>query len=316
MRIIFAGTPEFSVPALEAILAAGHEVVAVYTQPDRQAGRGRQTRPGPIKECAQKHGLLIEQPASLKEASTKMKAFSADAMVVVAYGLLLPPEILEIPVHGCLNIHASLLPHWRGAAPIHRAIEAGDKETGITIMQMDSGLDTGDILAQYPVIIEQTDTVELLHDRLADTGAVAITDVLANLAGYQENAVSQENALSSYAKKISKLESDIDWSEDCGVIERRIRAFNPWPGTQTCYRGCKLRILQAECCDESLSAGPGTILSADKSGIRVACGKGVLRIRKLQRPGGKALCAANFLNGMKMDSGTVLENTVNDPGQR
>ncbi|GMR06891.1 MAG: methionyl-tRNA formyltransferase [Gammaproteobacteria bacterium] len=307
MRIIFAGTPEFSVPALQALLATGYDVVAVYTQPDRQAGRGRKTRPGPIKQCAQKHGLVIEQPAKLKDASIKMKAFSADVMVVAAYGLLLPPEILQIPVQGCLNIHASLLPHWRGAAPIHRAIEAGDKETGITIMQVDSGLDTGDILAQYPVIIEQTDTGQQLHDRLADVGATAITNVLSNLAYYQKNAIPQQNELSSYARKISKKESNIDWSEDCEVIERRIRAFYPWPGTQTWYRGIKLRISQAECSDENLTAEPGTILSADKSGIRIACGKGVLRITKLQRPGGKALCAADFLNGMRLDAGAMLE---------
>jgi len=307
MRIIFAGTPEFSVPALEALLTAGFDVVAVYTQPDRQAGRGRKTRPGPIKQCALKHGLVIEQPATLKDAATKMKAYSADVMVVVAYGLLLPPEILQIPLYGCLNIHASLLPRWRGAAPIHRAIEAGDKETGITIMQMDSGLDTGDILAQYPVNIEQTDTGQQLHDRLAGAGATAITDVLSDLAYYQKNATSQQDELSSYARKISKEEGIIDWSEECGVIERRIRAFDPWPGTQTWYRGIKLRISQAQCCDESLPAAAGTILSADRSGIRIACGRGVLLINRLQRPGGKALCAADFLNGMQMDAGAMME---------
>jgi len=307
MRIIFAGTPEFSVPALEAILAAGFDVVAVYTQPDRQAGRGRKTRPGPIKQCALKHGLMIEQPATLKDAAIKMQAYSADVMVVVAYGLLLPPEILQIPHYGCLNIHASLLPRWRGAAPIHRAIEAGDKETGITIMQMDSGLDTGDILAQYPVIIEQADTGQQLHDRLAGAGAVAITDVLSDLAWYQKNAISQRDELSSYARKISKQESTIDWSEECGVIERRIRAFDPWPGTQTWYGRTRLRISQAQCCDESIPAEPGTLLSADKSGIRIACGKGVLLIKKLQRPGSKALSASDFLNGMQLDTGVVLE---------
>lgn len=307
MRIIFAGTPEFSVPALQALLAAGHDVVAVYTQPDRQAGRGRKKRPGPVKQCAQEHGLVIEQPATLKEASAKIKAYAADVMVVVAYGLLLPPEILKIPVYGCLNIHASLLPRWRGAAPIHRAIEAGEKETGITIMQMDAGLDTGDILAKYPVNIEQTDTGQHLHDRLAETGAAAITDVLSKLAYFQKNAVSQRQDASSYARKISKDEGRIDWSENCEVIERRTRAFNPWPGTHTCYKDIKLRISHAECLPENSSAKPGTILSADKSGILIACGKGVLRIKKLQRPGGKALTAADFLNGTRLDTGAVLE---------
>jgi methionyl-tRNA formyltransferase len=307
MRIIFAGTPEFSVPALQALVAAGHEVVAVYTQPDRQAGRGRKTRPGPVKQCAQEHDLVIEQPATLKDASEQIKACAADVMVVVAYGLLLPPKILEIPVYGCLNIHASLLPRWRGAAPIHRAIEAGDKETGITIMQMDAGLDTGDILAKYPVNIEQTDTGQLLHDRLAETGAAAITEVQSKLAHCQKNADPQQQEASSYARKISKDEGHIDWSEDCEVIERRIRAFNPWPGTQTCYNDIKLRLSQAECIPKDSEANPGTILSADRSGILIACGKGVLRINKLQRPGGKALSAADFLNGTRLDAGAVLD---------
>jgi len=307
MRVIFAGTPEFSVPALEALIAAGHEIVAVYTQPDRQAGRGRKTRPGPVKLCAEKHGLIIEQPASLKDAAVRMKEFSADIMVVVAYGIILPDEILRIPKHGCLNIHASLLPRWRGAAPIQRAIEAGDTESGITIMQMDAGLDTGDILATYPVNIEPSETGESLHDRLAATGATAITDVLANLDHYQKNAVPQQSELSSYAKKISTGEANIDWTENCQVLEHRIRAFNPWPGSQAWYKGSKLRIWHAICEEASRQSEPGVILSADKSGIRVACGKGVLNILTLQRPGGKPLSSIDFLNGMKLETGIKLE---------
>ena len=309
MRVIFAGTPEFSVPSLDALISAGHDIVAVYTQPDRQAGRGRKTRPSPVKLCAEKHGLEIEQPVTMKDAAAKMKAFSADIMVVVAYGIILPPEILQIPKHGCLNIHASLLPHWRGAAPIHRAIEAGDTESGITIMQMDAGLDTGDILAAYPVSILPSDTAETLHDKLASTGASAISDVLANLDSYQQSATPQQSELASYARKISRAESSINWNENCKLLQRRIRAFNPWPGSETWYKEIKLRIWQSECENETHQYEPGVIVSADKSAIRVACRDGILRILVLQRPGGKALGVGDFLNGMKLDAGTRLENT-------
>ena len=315
MRVIFAGTPEFSVPALEALITAGHEVVAVYTQPDRQSGRGRKTRPGPVKICAQSHGLVIEQPATMKGAAARMKEFSADVMVVVAYGIILPQEILQIPRYGCLNIHASLLPRWRGAAPIHRAIEAGDNESGITIMQMDTGLDTGDILATYPVKIETSDTGEDLHDRLAALGASAITEVLSKLRHYQKSPTPQQAELASYAKKISRDEADIDWTEDCSLLERRIRAFTPWPGSQTWYQGVKLRVWQAECSNVAHQSVPGVILSADKSGIRVACGRGILQINTLQRPGGKPLRVVDFLNGMSLDTGTKLEPTANGQGQ-
>lgn len=312
MRVIFAGTPEFSVPALEALIAAGHEVVAVYTQPDRQSGRGRKTRPGPVKLCAQEHKLVIEQPITLKDAATRMKEFSADVMVVVAYGIILPTEILQIPKYGCLNIHASLLPRWRGAAPIHRAIEAGDIESGITIMQMDAGLDTGDILAIYPVKIGPFDSAETLHDQLADTGATAIVDVLANLDHFQKNRTAQQGELATYAKKISRNEANIDWTDSCSQIERRIRAFNPWPGAETMYDGIKLRIWQAQCNDETHHYEPGIVLSVDQSGISVACGKGTLQILTLQRPGGKPLGFKDFLNGMKLDAGTKLEPAAND----
>ena len=301
MRVIFAGTPEFSVPALEALIDAGHDVVAVYTQPDRQSGRGRKKRPSPVKLYAQNHGLVVEQPTTRKGAAERMKEFSADVMVVVAYGVILPADILQIPRYGCLNIHASLLPRWRGAAPIQRAIEAGDTESGITIMQMDAGLDTGEILASYPVNIKPSDTAESLHDRLALTGAFAITDVLANLSQYQENSTPQQTELATYAKKVCRDEANIDWTESCEVLERRIRAFNQWPGTLTWYKGIKLRIWHAICDGLSHQPEPGVILSADKSGIRVACGKGILKILTLQRPGGKALGYKDFLNGMPLD---------------
>jgi methionyl-tRNA formyltransferase len=312
MRVIFAGTPEFSVPALEALIDAGHDVVAVYTQPDRQSGRGRKKRPSPVKLYAQNHGLVVEQPTTMKGGAERMKEFSADVMVVVAYGVILPADILQIPRYGCLNIHASLLPRWRGAAPIQRAIEAGDTESGITIMQMDAGLDTGEILASYPVNIKPSDTAESLHDRLALTGAFAITDVLANLSQYQENSTPQQTELATYAKKICRDEANIDWTENCDLLARRIRAFNPWPGSQTWYKGIKLQIWQAECCNEGHQSEPGVILSADRSGIKVACGCGVLQIQQLQRPGGKPLRAADFLNGMPLDTGTTLKSTADD----
>jgi methionyl-tRNA formyltransferase len=312
MKIIFAGTPEFSVPALEALLAAGHDVVAVYTQPDRQAGRGRKTRPGPVKACAEKHGLAVEQPATLKNSIANIRNYAADIMVVVAYGIILPPEILEIPKHGCLNIHASLLPRWRGAAPIQRAIEAGDEETGITIMQMDKGLDTGDILALYPVVIEHTDSARSLHDKLAETGAAAIVEVLGELDQYQDNATPQPTEDASYARKITTSERTIDWTEDCAAIERRIRAFNPWPGTQTCYEDTRLRIWKAECETAIHHTAPGTILAADGTGIKVACGTGILKIHQLQRPGGKPLPVADFLNGMTLATGTKLSPDADD----
>lgn len=310
MRVIFAGTPDFSVAALEALLAAGHEIVAVYTQPDRQSGRGRKTRPGPVKLCAQQHELVIEQPATMKDAAARMREFSADIMVVVAYGILLPPEILQIPKFGCLNIHASLLPRWRGAAPIHRAIERGDSESGITIMQMDAGLDTGDILATFPVDIEASDTSENLHDRLTLVGANAINEVLRKLDYYQSSPAPQQQELVTYAKKINRDEANINWQENCELLERRIRAFTPWPGSQTWYQGTKLRIWQAMCSDEAHQSTPGTILSADKSGIKIACGKGCLQIVKLQRAGGKSLPAADFLNGMPLETGLMLETTT------
>jgi len=312
MKVIFAGTPEFSVPALEALLAAGHDVVAVYTQPDRQAGRGQKTRTGPVKACAEKHGLAVEQPASLKNSLADIRNYAADVMVVVAYGIILPPDILEIPIHGCLNIHASLLPRWRGAAPIQRAIEAGDEETGITIMQMDKGLDTGDILALYPVVIEHSDTAQSLHDKLAETGAAAIVEILGNLDQHQSNATPQTAEHASYARKITTGESNIDWSEDCEVIERRIRAFNPWPGTQTFYESTRLRLWKAECDTATHHVAPGTILAASRTGINVACGTGSLLIVELQRPGGKPLPVADFLNGMSLATGIKLSSAAND----
>ena len=311
MRVIFAGTPDFSVAALEALLASGHEVVAVYTHPDRQSGRGRKIQPGPVKHCAQKHDLLVEQPATMKDAAPRMKEFAADVMVVVAYGILLPEEILQIPKFGCLNIHASLLPRWRGAAPIQRAIEAGDKETGITIMQMDAGLDTGDILATYPVNIESSDTAESLHDRLAHMGAKAINEVLEKLDLYQKSPLVQKQNQVTYAKKITRDEANIDWKENSDLIERRIRAFNPWPGSQTWYKDSKLRIWKAEHKKETHQTEPGTILSADRSGIKIACGKGSLLIHELQRAGGKTLSAADFLNGMPLEAGQQFETPVN-----
>jgi methionyl-tRNA formyltransferase len=312
MKILFAGTPDFSVPPLEKILQAGHRVAAVYTQPDRQAGRGRKTRPGPVKKFAEEHGLSIQQPATLKQEAEKLKSYDADVMVVVAYGLLLPAEILAIPRYGCLNIHASLLPRWRGAAPIQRAIEAGDSESGITIMQMDAGLDTGDILARFPVPISGSDTGESLHDRLSQTGAEAIVEVLDKLDHYRTNSRPQDDTLATYARKISKDEGNIDWNQDAAQIERKIRAFTPWPGCQTWYENVKLGIRRAEAVDETHNANPGQVLKADKTGILIACGSGCLRLLELQRPGGRAVPYRDFLNGMPLQTGTILSSTGNE----
>lgn len=306
MRIIFAGTPDFSVPALAALISAGHEIVAVYTQPDRRAGRGRQTTPGPVKQFALDNQLTIEQPVSLKNQAGQLSNYQADIMVVVAYGIILPQDILEIPKYGCLNIHASLLPRWRGAAPIQRAIEAGDRETGITIMQMDAGLDTGDMLARYPVMIEESDTAQSLHDRLSETGAQAIVEVLADLDQFLLQATRQDSQQASYAKKISKEEADIDWEQECEQLQRKVRAFNPWPGTQTWYQGTRLRIWQAQAVNGTCHGRPGEILAADSSGITVACGRGCLRILQLQRAGGKPMKHADFLNGTPLQTGQLL----------
>ncbi len=297
LRVIFAGTPDFAAEALEALIDTSHEIVAVYTQPDRPAGRGRKLKPGPVKRLALEHQFPVLQPASLRAAETieELRAFDADVMVVAAYGLLLPPDVLQIPRYGCLNIHASLLPRWRGAAPIQRAILAGDTQSGITIMQMDAGLDTGAMLLKKSCPITQEDTSASLHDRLAALGAQAIVEALNQLSDLK--ALPQDESRATYASKLSKTEALIDWHSSAEDLARRVRAFNSWPVAQTNVNGQTLRIWAAHPLAEQIEGAAGTVIRSEKQGIDVACGSGVLRITRLQPAGSKPMDAAAFLNG-------------------
>jgi methionyl-tRNA formyltransferase len=307
LNIVYAGTPEFAATALAALLESHHNVIAVYTQPDRPAGRGRKLTASPVKVLALEHGIEVYQPESLKDpaAQEKLAALKPDLMVVAAYGLLLPKAVLETPRLGCLNIHASLLPRWRGAAPIQRAIIAGDTETGITIMQMDEGLDTGDMLYKLTTPIASDDTAETLHDRLATLGARAITEALDALQSGTLQGEKQDDNLACYAKKLHKEEAQINWHQPAMEIARQVAAFNPWPVAQSRHAEEVLRIWNAEALDEQSSHTPGSVLRGAKQGIDVACGEGVLRITRLQRPGGKPQSAAEYLNAHKLD-GVVL----------
>lgn len=293
-RIIFAGTPEFSVAPLQALLDAEHQVIAVYTQPDRPAGRGRKLTASPVKQLALTHQIPVFQPESLKtpEAQAELAALDADIMVVVAYGLILPQTVLDTPKQGCLNIHASLLPRWRGAAPIQRAIEAGDDQTGITIMQMDVGLDTGAMLLKTHCPIQPEDTAQTLHDKLATQGAQAIINALAQL----ENLVpeQQDNNQACYASKLTKAEAKIDWSLSARVIQRRIQAFNPWPMAYCEFDGQPLRILAAQALDGPTHQSVGEVVLLEKLGLDIACGQGLLRITQLQPAGKKPMSAYDF----------------------
>ena len=298
LNIIFAGTPEFAASSLQALLDSEHEVVAVYTQPDRPAGRGRKLTASPVKALALEHNLPVLQPQTLRDeaAQKELADFHADVMVVVAYGLILPEPVLNAPRLGCVNVHASLLPRWRGAAPIQRAILAGDAETGVTIMQMDIGLDTGDMLRKVVCPIESTDTAQTLHDKLADQGATALCDTLAMLAAGKAQPEKQNDAEANYAEKLQKAEALIDWSQSAQVLSRTVRAFNPWPVAFTRYDDKNLRIWLAEAMDETSDQPSGTVLAESRDGIDVATGDGILRIKQLQLPGGKALDAGQFLN--------------------
>lgn len=302
MKIIFAGTPAFAAAALKALLDAGHQVALVLTQPDRPAGRGLKTRASAVKQLALERGLPLAQPVSLKDPAIvdELARIGADVMVVVAYGLLLPATVLALPRLGCLNIHASLLPRWRGAAPIQRAILAGDGETGVTIMQMDCGLDTGPMLLAQPVKIDNNDTAQTLHDKLAAVGAQLIVRAL------QEplQPVAQDAAQATYAAKIDKAEARIDWTLRAQEIDRLIRAFNPSPGAYTTAAdGHLLKIWHAEVVAAE-PALPGTVVHAGTDGIVVAAGAGALRLLELQRAGGKRLAAKLFLAGMSLPPGT------------
>jgi methionyl-tRNA formyltransferase len=306
MKIVFAGTPGFSAHALTALLAAGHDIALVLTQPDRPAGRGMKLKMSPVKEVALTHDLAIAQPESLKPEAARQVIVDvqADLMVVAAYGLILPQAVLDIPRLGCVNIHASLLPRWRGAAPIQRAIEAGDGETGITLMQMDAGLDTGDILSLHPLAISDTDTAGSLHDKLAALGAESIVGLLPALAQGTVKSVPQDSRQSTYAAKISKDEAHLDWRRPAQMLDRQIRAFNPFPGSSTELNGAGLKIWQAR--PAPGQGAPGEILSVAPDGIRVACGNAALTLQELQLAGGKRLSVAAFLAGHPLQPGDRL----------
>ena len=301
MRIVFAGTPEFAVPCLRAA-ANKAEVVAVYTQPDRPAGRGRGLTPSPVKLEAIQRGIPVLQPENFKSAVSKdaLRALKPDLMVVVAYGLILPQSVLDIPEHGCWNVHASLLPRWRGAAPIQRAIEAGDTRSGVCLMRMEKGLDTGPVLLAQAIDIGASQTGGQLHDRLSELGAQVLADGLGLLrATIQLPPHPQSDVGVTYAHKIEKSEAKLDWTRPAIVLANKVRAFNPWPMAEAQLAGERVRIHGAIALDEAHSAAPGSVLRASRDGIDIACAEGVLRIRVLQRDGGKAITAVDFLNARR-----------------
>ncbi len=298
LRIVFAGTPEFALPCLRAAAGCG-DIVAVYTQPDRPAGRGRQLTPSPIKTEALARGWRIEQPENFKSIDSKkvLRELNADIMIVVAYGLLLPQSVLDIPKHGCWNVHASLLPRWRGAAPIQRAIEAGDSQTGVCLMQMEKGLDTGPVLLSLSTPISGEDTGGTLHDRLSLLGAEVLSDGLKLLrAGMKPVAQIQSEAGVCYAHKLDKQEARLDWSTASEALARKIRAFNPWPICEAQLNGERLRIHHAVSIPLAHKQEPGTILMANPHGLDIACGEGALRLLQVQREGGRMISIADYLN--------------------
>lgn len=310
LKLIFAGTPDFAARHLAALLSSGHEVVAVYTQPDKPAGRGQKLTASPVKELALAHSVPVYQPASLRNeaAQAELAALGADLMVVVAYGLILPKAVLDTPRLGCINVHGSLLPRWRGAAPIQRSIWAGDAETGITIMQMDVGLDTGAMIRKVTCPIAVDETSASLYDKLAGLGPQALVDTLNAMAAGDTVAEPQDDALANYAEKLSKEEARIDWSMEAAAIERCIRAFNPWPISWFEVAGQTVKVWQAEVVPQAHGQAAGTLLKADKQGIEVATGQGVLRLLTLQPPGKKAMSVSDLLNSRRdwFEPGTQL----------
>jgi len=308
-RIVYAGTPDFAVPPLAALVESGYDVVAVYTQPDRRSGRGRKLQASPVKALALEHNIEVVQPDSLRNAEqlAQLQSYRADLMVVAAYGQILPIDILQTPVHGCLNIHASLLPRWRGAAPIQRAIENGDSISGVTIMQMDAGLDTGHMLHKEECEIGANTTGAELHDKLAELGTTALLKTLEQLHAGTLDPKVQDDAASCYAAKIEKSEALINWNLSALELHRKVCAFNAWPVAQTLLDGETVRIWESSLPDDvSVNANsPGQVISADKY-LDVSAGEGVLRIHKLQPPGRKPMSAADFLNSRKVPAGTQL----------
>lgn len=307
MKIVFAGTPEAAVPTLEALIASQHEVVGVFTQPDRPAGRGRHLAASAVKRCAETASLPVFQPEKMDvNAQSSLNALAPDVMVVVAYGLLLPASVLSIPTFGCINVHFSLLPRWRGAAPIQRAILAGDELTGVSTMQMDKGLDTGPILLQTEYPLDPDENSQMLHDRLAKAGAELLIKTLKDLTQSQLKPTSQDNVLSTHAAKIKKAEGLIDWQRSAIEISNQVRAFNPWPVAFTYYLGQRLRLWSAELTNDVSDLPPGTVVTADHEGIAVACGDGVLLIRTVQLPGGRQMAARDFINAHAVLPGETI----------